>query len=450
MTTQHHPARLRPQASTGRRGRSAGLAALALAATAAVAASGAAPAYAATTHGNRQVVLANVTDAQADAKSAMNGTAQVASYDGTSVVFSTTAALVPEDTNGVDDVYLRSQSDATTILVSRKGTTIGDDSSFEPTISDDGRYVAFTTFATNLVRDRNGGTLDVVVHDMYTGKNRLVSVGNDGIQSAKGNSFFPVISGNGKAVSFQTFGRFGRHDTDRREDVYVRDLVRGRTAQVSLTPSGADVKPAVVNGDVSDDGRLVVFGENNSLWVRNVARGVTTRFWHEPDAPPCSGFPAGSAGRPVISGNGAYVAFSSCATKLPGPATHAQVYRMKLASGAIRLVSRTSAGAGNADAYLPSLSRSGRFVGFGSDAADLAPPTGGDAGGDPDAFVADLKQATLTRVSQAADGTESNNWSASTGAALSGDGRTLVYESYATNLVAGDLYDWEEVFAWHR
>jgi Tol biopolymer transport system component len=152
----------------------------------------------------------------------------------------------------------------------------------------------------------------------------------------------------------------------------------------------------------------------------------------------------------VISGDGTYVAFSSCATKLPGPATYAQVYRMKLASGTIRLVSRTQAGAGNSDSYLPSLSRSGRYVGFGSDATDLAPPTGGDTGGDPDAFVADLKLGTITRASQAPDGTESNNWSASTGAAISGDGHTLVYESYATNLVAGDQYDWEEVFAWHR
>jgi Tol biopolymer transport system component len=435
MTTQHHLARLRPAAVAG----------LALAAAAVLAA----PAYAAT-HGNRQVVLVNVTDAQADAKSAINGTAQVASFDGTSVVFSTTAALVPEDTNGVDDVYLRSQPDATTILVSRKGTTIGNDSSFEPTISNDGRYVAFTTLATDLVRDRNGSTLDVVVHDMYTGKNRLVSVGTDGTQSKHGNSFFPVISGNGDAVSFQTFGRFGRKDTDRREDVYIRDLGHGRTSQVSLTPKGADVKPAVLNGDVSDNGHLVVFGENNSLWVRHVAKGTTTRFWHEPDAPPCSGFPAGSAGRPVISGDGTYVAFSSCATKLPGPATYGQVYRMKLASGAIRLVSRTKAGAGNSDSYLPSLSRSGRYVGFGSDATDVAPPTGGDTGGDPDAFVADLKLGTITRASQAPDGTESNNWSASTGAAISGDGHTLVYESYATNLVAGDQYDWEEVFAWYR
>ena len=95
-------------------------------------------AYAAAPH-NEQVVLVNDTDAQADAKSAINGTAQVASYDGTSVVFSTTAALVPEDTNEVDDVYLRYLPDRLTILVSRTGAVPGNDSSFEPTVSNDGR-----------------------------------------------------------------------------------------------------------------------------------------------------------------------------------------------------------------------------------------------------------------------------------------------------------------------
>jgi hypothetical protein len=61
-----------------------------------------------------------------------------------------------------------------------------------------------------------------------------------------------------------------------------------------------------------------------------------------------------------------------------------------------------------------------------------------------------MKSGTITRASQSSDGTESNNWSASTAAAISGDGHTLVYESYATNLVDGDEYDWEEVFVWRE
>ena len=419
-------------------------AALAVLATAGLALT-AGPAYAVATPHNEQVALVNGTGAQADAKSAISGTGQVASYDGRFVVFSTAAPLVRQDRNDLDDVYLRDTVDDITILISRKGTTIGNDYSIEPTISDDGRYIAFTTFATNLFRDRNGGVLDVVVKDMVTGTLRLASVGRDGAQRKK-NSFSPVISGNGKRVAFQTFAAFGAKDADKREDVYLRDLSHHWTRQMSLTPKGADVKPSVLVGDVSDRGDRVTFGEANSLWVRHVSTGKTIRFWHEPDSPPCQPFPAGSAGRPVISGNGRYAAFSTCATKAPGSDGYAaQIYRMDLRTRALTLVTQNAATPGDADSFLPSLSRSGRYVGFGSDASNLAGP---DSGVNPDAFVADLSDGSIVRASQDAGGTESNNWSASTGAAISGDGHTLVYESYATNLVEGDAFDWEEVFAW--
>jgi Tol biopolymer transport system component len=401
------------------------------------------PSYAGIPAHNEQVVLVNETNAQVDAKSAISGTGQVASYDGRFVVFSTAAPLVATDTNDTDDVYLRDTTDGITILVSQKGGKPGNDASFEPTISGDGRYVAFTTWATNLFRDGNGATLDVAVKDLFRDRTRLVSRSTSGRQYRK-NSFAPVISGDGSRVSFQSFAPFGAQDQDRREDVYVRDLAGGWTRQVSLTPKGHDVKPSILNGDISDNGNLVTFGEANDLWVRNVRKATTVRFWHEPDAPPCQGFPVGSAGRPVISGNGTYVAFSSCASQLPGPARHGQVYRMELATRHVTLVTR-AAKAGNADSFLPSLSRSGRYVGFGSDASNLA---GVDSGTNTDAFVADLRKGTIVRASQAPDGTEGNSWSASTGAAISGDGHTLVYESYSQNLVPGDLFDWEEVLAW--
>jgi hypothetical protein len=396
---------------------------------------------------NEQVVLVNETNAQVDAKSAINGTAQVASYDGRFAVFSTAAKLVPWDKNNTDDVYMRDTGDGITILVSQKGTKSANDASFEPTISNNGQYIAFTTMATNLFPDQNGASLDVAVKDMYTGKIRLVSARADGKQYKK-NSFSPVISGSGKRVSFQSFAPFGKLDQDKHEDVYVHDVSRGWTKQASLTPTGHDVKPPVLNGDISDNGNLVTFGEANDLWVRNVSKGTTQRFWHEPDSPPCQPVPSGSAGRPVVSGDGTYVAFSSCAVKLPASESgHEQIYRMDLATHAVVVVSQNGTAAGNNESFLPSLSRSGRFVGFGSDASNLA---GNDSGTSTDAFVADLKSGTIVRASQAPDGTEGNTWSASTGAAISGDGNTLIYESYADNLVNNDQYNWEEVLAWRN
>jgi Tol biopolymer transport system component len=422
-----------------------GLATYAVAAVAALAPTATAgTAAAASTGHNEQVALVNETDAQpVDTKSHLNGTAQVASYDGTSVVFSTTAALVPQDTNDTDDVYLR--NDGITILVSARGETIGNDSSFEPTISDDGRFVAFTTAATNLTgkKDTNKHTLDVVVRDMYSTKIALVSQSSAGFQRGQ-NSFFPVISGNGRAVSFQTFGSFGRLDDDNKEDVYVRHLGKGTTKQASQLPGpGGDVRGPVLNGDISDDGTKVVWGNSEMLWMRDLSSRETIRFWHEPaGGAPCSPFPAGTAGRPVISGNGHYAAFSSCGTDLPGDNETGGVYRIDLTTGKIRTVAVGTDG----NSYLPSLSRSGRFVGFGSEASDIV---AGDTEGQPDAFVADLRARTITRASQNTEGVGGNSWSASTSAAISGDGHTLVYTSYADNLVAGDLYDYEEAFAWH-
>src|SRR4051794_23507323 len=166
------------------------------------------PTYAGVPAHNEQVVLVNESNAQVDAKSAISGTGQVASYDGRFVVFSTAAPLVAIDTNATDDVYLRDTTDGITILVSQKGGTPGNDASFEPTISDDGRYVAYTTWATNLFRDQNGSTIDVAVKDLFRDKTRLVSTSTSGRQYAK-NSFTPVISGDGSRVSFQSFAPFG-------------------------------------------------------------------------------------------------------------------------------------------------------------------------------------------------------------------------------------------------
>jgi hypothetical protein len=168
---------------------------------------------------NEQVALVNETGAQpAGTKSKINGTAQVASYNGAYVVFSTDAALVPWDDNGTDDVYLRSRPDGFTVLVSGRDEVPGNDASFEPTISDNGRYVAFTTAATNLVpgKDRNGHTLDVVVRDMQSTGITRVSQSTAGFQREQ-NSFFPVLAGNGRSVSFQSFGSFGIKDDDNRE-----------------------------------------------------------------------------------------------------------------------------------------------------------------------------------------------------------------------------------------
>lgn len=414
----------------------AGLAALVL--------TGTATAHAVEPAHNEQVALVNGTDEQLEFKSSASSSGQTASYDGLSVVFATDAPLVPEDDNAEMDVYLRDLSEGATVLVSEVDGVPGNDISHEPTISADGRYVAFTTWADNLTgSDTNGHTLDVVVKDMQQDEIVLASVSSAELQRDR-NSFYPVISDDGRSVAFQTFGSFSRRDDDNREDVYVRDLDTGRTKQGSLLPgTNRDVRGGVLVGDLSGDGSVVTFGNNNNLWARNVVTGETIRFWQEPDSPPCQTAPdGGSVGRPAISGDGRFAAFASCALDLPGEdGASTDVYRINLTSG--RIIRVHPKGDGNS--YLPSLSFDGRYVGFGSEASNFVK---GDTSSN-DAFVADVKAGTLTRASQAPDGTEGNKPSARNDVAINGDGQTIVYQSYADNLVEGDAFDQREVFVWH-
>lgn len=389
-----------------------------------------------------RVALVNETGAQpAGTKSHVEGTAHVASRDGSSVVFSTDAALVPWDTNGIEDVYLRHRPDDITILVSAKNNRVGNDASLWPTISDDGRYVAYATYATNLARGLKGDAIDIVFRDMHTTATTLLSRDQSGEASSK-DSLFPVISGSGMSVSFQTQSRLSRKDRDRHTDVYVHDLRKGNTQQVSLRPGGGrDVRGHVLNGDVSHHGRYVTFGNNTDLWVRDLRKQETRRFHREPATAPCNDGHAGSAGRPAISGNRRYAAFSTCAVELVGQdGAVADIFRVDLRTGKRDRVTH-----GNDHSYLPSLSHNGRFMGFGSDASDLV---AGDDEAQPDAFWADLVSGENRRASEGPEGAGGNRRSATVGAAINGSGNALVYQSYASNLVAGDTSEHEEVFTW--
>lgn len=408
----------------------------------AVAATGATlPTAAADTTGHHEAIaVADGTGEQFDFESSISGTAQVTSYDGTKVVFHTAAPLVATDDNQDYDVYLRDRVAGTTTLVSGTAGTPGNGMSIEPSISSDGRWVAYSTQASNLVDGTAGEAIDVVVTDLTTGTTHLASRTTGG-ETGRGNSFLPVISGDGRFVSFQSYSRLGPKDEDRTEDVYVHDLRRGRTVQVSLLPgTNRDIRGFLINGDISDDGRLVVFGNDHELWVRDLVTRTTRRFHQEPEKAPCNEAPQGSAGRPTISGDGRFVAFSSCSTDLVGKSVYAEAFRLELASGRLRRLTN-----GNHDSFHASLSRTGRFVSFGSDASDLV---AGDTERQPDAFRLDVRSGETIRISTAPDGSGGDSWSATNAVAISGDGHTVVYQSYAQNLLPENTFETEEAVLW--
>ena len=189
------------------------------------------------------------------------------SEDGRFVAFVSYATnLVAVDVNDEADVFVHDRLTGATTLASR--STAGEQANGRcerASISADGRRVAFQSFATNLAPDANAFKRDAFVHDRLTGETTLVSLGDQGQASAE-NCDGTLISADGSVVAFTTSAdAFVEGDDNASSDVFVRDLAAGTTTRVSVTSTGAQTSYASYLPDVSADGRFVVFQSNGQL-----------------------------------------------------------------------------------------------------------------------------------------------------------------------------------------
>jgi len=165
------------------------------------------------------------------------------SGSGRYVSFSSTASnLVPDDTNGANDVFVHDRVTGATsrISVDSSGTEANADSfsAYGGAISEDGRYVALLSLATNLVPGDTNGAIDVFVHDRVTGATSRASVDSAGLQGDQ-DSYDPVLSADGRLVLFQSFAsNLVDDDTNGFLDVFVHDLDTGVTSRVSVDSTG--------------------------------------------------------------------------------------------------------------------------------------------------------------------------------------------------------------------
>ncbi len=366
------------------------------------------------------------------------------SSDGRFVAFYSAASnLVPDDTNNAVDIFVRDRQTGTTELVSiATDGTLANDDSLWPSISDDGRYVAFSSWSSNLVPNNNSFEpynyyqLQKFVRDRQTGFTELVSVATDGTpanNTTGSYSWVTSISPDGRYVAFMTAaGNLVPNDNDNDFDIFVRDLQQGTTELVS-----------VISNDFSDD------------------------YWRP--------------GIPSISADGRYIAFSAYDSRLLAPFpnysddyndetayydardAYYESYDRKtfirdLQTGVTELVSVASNGTPgnkNSDRYgwgEPSISADGRYVAFGSEASNLV---SGDTNNSPDIFVRDRQTGITELVSVATDGSPGNplinklsliNFDPS----LSADGRYVVFFSRASNLVPNDTNDSVDLFVRDR
>lgn len=391
-----------------------------------------------------------------------NGAAQQGAItpNGRWVAFATAAKnLVASDLNGAaTDVFVRDLRDGVTTLVSvnRFATGTGNGASRDASVTDNGRWVVFTSDAEDLVGNDANGATDVFMRDLQTGTTTLVSVKPDGSGSGSGASGTPSISANGRWVSFSSVAEdLVANDGNGQEDVFVRDLQTGTTSLVSidrqgsssgtgrsyspvLTPSGRTVAfVSNANDLVADDDNLAF-----DVFLRDLNAGTTSLVSIGRDG---VGGGRGDSWGPIVSPNGRYVVFTSAARNLvPTDRNRASdVFLRDLRQGTTTLVSvsrngkRTSNGASAA----LGVSASGRYVLFTSNASNGASRDGNDT---DDVFLRDLRDGVTKIVSANANGRSAN--AASTAGALSSDGRFALFTSRATNLVStpvsglGDVY----------
>ena len=363
------------------------------------------------------------------------------SSDGRFVAFDSMASnLVAGDTNGIRDVFVRDTVAGTTerVSVSSSGAQgVGDFGSGGPTISADGRYVAFYSASPNLVaNDINGvGVADIFVRDRQAGTTTLVSLNSSGTQ-ANGRSTGAFLSANGGFVAFYSnASNLVAGDTNGIDDLFVRDLAAGVTTRVNVSSTGAQADTdgsTSLDPVISADGRYVAFPSWDSSLAENAINGIPNIFvrdrvaatttcvshvdgtWHT----------YGHFYRPALSADGRFVAYSSY-----GGPNSAWVFDRQ--TGTLR----------SFDGVEASLSADGRFLAAFSVSSTLV---ANDLNGVADVFITDLQTGAVALVSRSSVGVQGN--ARSFAPAMSPDGRFVTYSSEASNMVADDSNGVVDVF----
>ena len=332
----------------------------------------------------------------------------------------------------------------------------GDASSTDPSISEDNRYVAFQSEASNLVLGDTNGVADIFVCDQLIGTVKRVSIAFDGTQ-ADGPSSNASISADGRYVAFLSdASNLVTGDTNGVSDIFIHDLQTGITERVSVASDGTQANRESRHSSVSADGRYVTFSSNastlvdadtNGAWdvfVRDRQLGVTERVSVASNADQTNDL----SDYPAISDDGRYVAFSSSAKNLvAGDKNYFwDIFVHDRQTGITDRVSVDSSGAeANGASFDAAISADGRYVAFYSYASNLVE---GDTNGDSDIFIHDCQTGITERVNVASDGTEANIGAAYP--SISADGRYVTFTTNASNLVVGDTNDAHDIFIHDR
>jgi len=417
---------------------------------------------------------------RAEAPAPANGASDAAaiSAGGRFVAFYSYATnLVAGRTLSTGEVFVRDRVARKTELVSvSTGGAQANELVGFPAISANGRFVAFDSFATNLLAGDSAGCYgwrseepcdQVWLRDRRAHSTERVSVGSGGTQ-ANDESFGPVISADGHFVAFYSFAtNLVADDTNFPGQNFLRDRVARTTELFPVGNTGAWPGSDTFVRSISADGRVVAFESPASDLVAGDTNGTSDAFVYDRAlatttrvSVSSSGVQAnGVSGDPAISADGRFVAFTSDASNLVAGVPDTRhctdfgvyhncydVFVRDLVRGTTKRVSLSSRGGeANADSWIGAVSTNGRFVALASRASNLV---AGDTNHHEDVFVRDLTRGTTERVSVSNSGIQANSDSRSP--AISADGRFVAFESWASNLVAGDTNGKLDVFVRDR
>jgi Tol biopolymer transport system component len=394
------------------------------------------------------------------------------STNGRYVAFSSDADnLYPAATNGFRNIFVRDMFNGNNILVSAGGNGISDN----PSISGDGRYVAFASYATNLVNGDTNNSQDVILRDLANNTNILVSASTTG-GFGNDNSSSPTVSTDGKYVLFTSLaGNLASGSVGGAQNLYLRNMQLTTNYALTASSSGGF-------GSMTPDGRFVVFVVPGSpdmlyVWDSENAKRIYTNMnssIRSLSISPNGHRVAYSAGfgpinlnvvditsnstalvstvdsvsqtRPAFSADGRLLVYATLNANVASDLNGKQdVYLYDFQTHSNVLVSRSfnSSNSPSGVSDSPAISLDGRFVAYRSSATNSA---SSDFNSASDLFVFDSSNSTTVLISSNYYNSSTAN-SGSSAPFFSGDGRTLVFRSRASDLVAQDFNYFDDVFA---
>ncbi len=380
------------------------------------------------------------------------------SGDATRVAFQSSASnLVAGDTNAKDDVLVRDLTAGANAAASlNSGGAFGNDNSGPCAISADGRYVAFSSLATNLTPGDTNALADVFVRDLLTGITTMVSLDAAGGPS-NGASGTPAISEDGRYVAFESAASdLVAGDTNGVTDIFVRDMSTGVTVRASVATGGVQgFNGSSLRPQISADGRFVSFdsaattlvaGDTNGVrdvFVRDLVNLTTTR---ESVSVAGAQLTDQSLGPAPMTSSGSGITFQSFANNaVPGDTNFsADIFRKLVGNpGSLEriTVNPVTGTQANFGSSRPAMTPDGRFIAFVSSATNLV---AGDTNNKDDIFRYDALVGVIKRVNVNSGGNEANNSSANP--AISSDGRIIAFASNATNLDPVDTTVFSDVY----